>query len=250
MHLQDSMQLLVDRYDYDLGLLNRMDEARIDKKAAIKTRIAPLGYDIRWFTLGYKIANKNFYLYDSLQPYDKQVSKENFVAHQVSGEFNRFRWDTNAKCSMFTIGAAVIFDDTKDGLAKTELSESRVYKKAINARTGTTKYTAFIGNYKDDILAFKLYIDWYKFITSNKAVAIHLYPETTLRYELKSITSAGVGLFFTFVDKKDEKQKAKVNAEVYCKFNDLNNNLELKNYKFYERNDIGIRVTFPLNFTL
>jgi hypothetical protein len=246
-HLKDSIEYLKD----NPRTLNQLKNERNIKWARVPEKLVATGVKLSWFSFGYKLVNKNFYLFDSSKIYAEEVTKHDFTAHQLTIDFNHFSWNNNSFGSWFLgIGLAFQLDDNQASLDKTEITETYTYAGTPKSRSEQKKYTAFYGDYKKDLRSVKPYIEFYYFILNSHTVALHLYPEVEFTKNHQPLTNIGTGLFFTFADKNDKEGKAKVNAELYFKFNDIHNNLETENYKFYERNDIGVRLTFPFNFNL
>ena len=112
------------------------------------------------------------------------------------------------------------------------------------------KYTAYYGeDYTDSIVGFRLYTDYYRFLFKNNIVALHLFPQLqTYRSELP-VWNCGVGLFFNLKNAKDDKDNTVVNAELFYNVLDVFD-VTNSDYRLIERNNVGIRFSFPINFKI
>jgi hypothetical protein len=248
-HRRDSVSALVSQ-SFAARRIAIRNERNI-KMAAIPETLKSTGSSFGWISLGYKLVNRNFFLFDSIKTksFADQLTKEGFTSHQFSITYSHFSWNNNKIGSWyFGTGIAFLLDDNYAQLDKTEISDTYTYAPAPKARSEQKKYTVYRGEYEQDIRSTRPYMDIYYFPLHSQNTALHFYPEVLLSKGSKPVTNIGTGLYLTFADKNDKDGKAKVNAELYVKFNDVDNNLEKKNYKFYERNDIGIRLSFPFNF--
>lgn len=243
-HTKDSLEVQ-SKYRPDYLDLTRIRNQRI--RTEIK-QLRAIGCNIGWFSVGYKLLNRNFFLFDSAAAYASQVERKDFTAHQLSIEYNHYYRNAGNFSWFIGGGIAFLLDDTFAQLNKTEVSDTYTYAGSPKARTEQKKYTAFRGDYRKDIRFMRPFMEVYYFLSRPGNVALHLYPEIQFSRESKPLTNIGTGLLITFNDRNDKNGKALINAELYMQFRDVANNLEKKNYHFYERNDIGIRLSFPLNF--
>lgn len=217
----------------------------------IPPKISAVGFSFGWFSIGYALTNRNFLLFDSSDDITAQLSKQDFTAHEISFQYYHMSWNIHKIGSILIGGGvAVSIDDNKSSLTRTEITETYTYRESPAVRSEQKKYTAFVGDYRQDLRSLRPFCEMYYFPFGSRTFALHLSPETLFTVERKPLTHIGTGLFFTFIDKKDDKGKALVNAELYAKFNDVNNNLNRSNTRFHERNEIGMRLTFPFNFNL
>ena len=248
-HLRDSISELYSRFEDLESERRRLVAIQNDKALAKEEGLEALGVKLQWFSIGYRLLSRKFFLYDSLQLYASQSTKKEFVTHQLSVESNWFNWDLKPwECRVIVAGVSFQLDDNFIELDNVDVTESYTSKSGKQSRVHQNKYTGYVGDYQKDQRSVRLYGEVYQFVNRDRSIALHVYPEHLLLKYRKALTNLGMGLFFSFTDKTDKEGKAKINAELYCKLLDLNNNLEKKNYKFYERNDIGIRVAFPLTF--
>jgi hypothetical protein len=245
--LADSLEILIKAPATKRTLLNE----KIRKRRALEQKTGTLGARFSWFTIGYKLDNKRFFLYDSTssKAFNEQLVREEFTSHQLSVSYNYFSSSVHGYGVLYgAVGVSFLLGDNQLLLDKTKVTDKRTVNMGATERTEEKGYTAFRGDYTKDIRSLRPYVDLFYFPTSSRTIALHAFPEVLFQKDAKPLTNLGLGLFFTFSDAKDKEGKATINAELYVQLNDLNNNLDRKRYAFHERNDIGVRVAFPLNF--
>jgi hypothetical protein len=148
----------------------------------------------------------------------------------------------------FSIGLEPFLGNNLDQLKNLNLEDVKTYNNSPG-RTSTKTYTAYLdsGAYKQDLWGARLHADYYHFFFKNDGLALHLYPQMAISSQQSAEYDAGVGLLIGFRDKKDATGKAIVNVEFYCNFLDVTGNLH-RTGSFTDRNDIGLRFAFPINF--
>ena len=240
-------------YERDLSNLTEAQKS-IDTKLKSFTKKAKLeipeitGFKFGWINLVYKVTSQSFRLFDPVAAFSDQVKKDNYVSHKAGVEYNYYKWSSHPGESwFFSVGATIDLGNNLSGLSKTELSEVTNHGVTSGQRTSIKKYNVFTGNYQKDLVGGNFYSDYYKFIFDNNNAAIHLYPQVKLQKSEKPVYSFGLGFMVAFKDQKDEKNKSILNAELYANFIDLTNTGN-SDKKLLERNDIGIRFSFPIKF--
>lgn len=199
-----------------------------------------------WTTLGYKVSNSSFSLFDPKMLYDQQIDKKNYVSHEGRFQYSRYKWSRSANETYYiTAGVAVSYTNNLKDLDKIEVTDQTKHDSIPQRRTSGKKYNVYTGTYEKDLVGLRLYGDYYKFFLKNNFMAVHFYPEHVVRTHSKPVTNAGFGLFFSFKDSSDDK--AVVNAELFYNFLDVFKTTDL-DYRLFERNNVGIRVVFPLKF--
>lgn len=223
------------------------EEAEVLKEAA-RLELPLTGFGFSWLSVRYKFLNKNFYRFDSTLAVANQLPKQDFTMSEVGIEFNRYKWSKRPFETYFlTVGFSYSNDDNFDALGKREVVDTYNYGSTPAVRTSQKKYTAFQGAYEKNIAIKKFYIDFYYFLFVNNAAAVHIRPEIERRPDIGSLTNLGLGLLFPFKDKSDKTGKSIVNLEVYANLLDIEN-IRNKESSFFQRHDIGVRVSFPITF--
>lgn len=245
----DSLNIL--KYS-DFGnakLKTRSVQAEYKKvRKAAETDFNITGIRMHWIAFSYKILNKSFTLFNPSAAADKQTSKANFTAHYVTIDLNFYQWSNRPGESWYVqAGAGFSYDDNKDDLLKTELTETKEYGTTGNSRTSTKKYFVYTGDYKDKKAGIRFFADAYWFLLKNNVAAVHLFPAVSFRNKEKPLYSCGGGFMYSFKDKKDDKGKALINAELYYKLTDITNSRNFDK-SLFERNEIGLRFGLPLKF--
>jgi hypothetical protein len=131
------------------------------------------------------------------------------------------------------------------------LDELEVYDTTPLGSDGTATretndtYTVYSGNYVNGLSQIKADLDLYWFLFRDNKLGLHLFPHGRFTEDLKPLYNAGVGVVFPFKDKT--KENTIINIELYYNALDVFNTNDSE-YGIAERNDIGIRFTFPINF--
>lgn len=205
------------------------------------------GFKFGWFSFYYKVENRSFKLFYPTQSFTQQIIDTSSVSHEIKIQYNKYYWTKDTyKTYFLSFGLSLSLTDNFNDLIKKEINEVKNYGPNPNDRTTTKKYNAYIGDYENGQKNVKLFGDYYRFLFSNNIAAIHLYPEFNFYSNSKPRYNLGFGLLLGLKDNKNE-DKSLLNAEIFYNFLDIskNSNTDLK---FLERNNIGLRFTFPINF--
>ncbi|MES2328715.1 MAG: hypothetical protein V4539_03865 [Bacteroidota bacterium] len=220
--------------------------ARTLARDALAFQAAVNGFKFGWFTVGYKVNKNDFKFCDPSLAFELQVMDSSFVTHEASFQFSHYKWSEVAYQSKYwDIGMSLSVSDNFGLLKKKEISETTNLAPVAGVRSITNKYNVYQGNYKRNLIKWKGYADVYYFLFENNLGALHFYPEWVIQKSERPLFNFGSGFLFSFKDAKTDG--AIVNAELYYNFLDIFNSTEAKE-KLFERNDIGIRFTFPIQF--
>lgn len=204
---------------------------------------------LQWIEFGYKVINKTFSLFDGSAPVPEQLDKVSFTSHRVSICFNKYKWSDQAFESHYLqLKGEIFYDDNRDDLSKNEITESHEYGSSPVSRTTNRKFIVYSGDYEQDVIGATLNADFYQFLFQQNTCAIHLYPNGEFSKGSGPIFNLGIGFMYSFKDKKDEKGKALINAELYFNLNDIGNERNTDR-PVIDRNEIGLRFGLPLKFT-
>ncbi len=245
----DSINLLLIRDYYDIP--SKIKALSKEKKKALKE--AAMDFEItriklQWFEIGYKVVNKSFSILDKTQPLIKQITKENFTAHNVSFSFNKYRWSNQPFESFYwQLAAGFFYDNNRDDLVKNEVTETTELGSPPISRSTTKKFFTYSGDYKKNIPGIRFSGDYYQFLFKDNFCAAHIYPEAVYKKGSGPVYSLGLGFMYSFKDKKDETGKTLINAELYLNLIDMGNARNIDKTTF-ERNEVGLRFGLPLKF--
>lgn len=204
------------------------------------------GFKLGWFSVGYKVHNNSFKVFNSVAAFSQQVSDTDFVTHEARIQYSYYRWTRELfKTFFFDVGAAFSYEDNFSSLEKVELSETSEYGPVSGARTSVSKYNVYKGIYERNLKGLRLYGDYYRFLFTDNVAALHANLEFKARDTEKPKWNALLGFFVSFKNAKEEN--AVVNAELYYNFVDLFRTVDTE-LKFFERNNFGIRFSFPITF--
>lgn len=243
----DSAKFILSNEYFDIErmkvLLNR-ERKKVRNEASLDFEISGIG--MQWFGFYYRANNKNFYLFNPSLPSENQTKKQSFTGHNVGIEFNKFLWSNQPFESYYIrIGAGFLYDDNRDNLTRIEITDVKEYGSPGNSRTSTKKFSAYMGEYEKNTKSLAIDADYYQFLFQNNTSSIHFYPSLILGDGSEPIYNLGFGFMYSFKDKKDNKGKAIINAELYYDIIDVGNIRE-SSKSLFERNEVGLRFGLPL----
>jgi hypothetical protein len=238
--------IAISEYPDQEQLLDTLENDRSMKLKTLKTNIELCGFQFGWFSIGYKVQRNSFRLFNDSAVYDNQIVKTNFISHEARLQYSYYVWSLGAYESYFLCGGlAFSYANNLSDLTAMEISEVKNYGPNPNDRTTKKKYNAYTGDYKKDIKGLRIYGDYYRFLFNENMAAVHIYPELQTRDKERPVWNIGFGFLLSFKDAKDVSSV--VNAELYYNFLDVFHTSDSA-YGLIERNDIGIRFSFPIKF--
>jgi hypothetical protein len=204
------------------------------------------GFEINWWTIGYKVNRNKFKLFYPTAQFSAQVTDNSFVTHEASLQWSYYRWSSQGFKTLFAaIGACIGYSDNFSTLDKNEISETTNYGPSNGERSVTKKYDAYAGDYQRNLATGKLYGDVYYFLFNKNQAALHVNPEWVVQSKQRPVGNVLTGLLLV-LKKKDEETNV-VNAELYYQFLNVLKTSQSDD-KFFQRNSIGLRFTFPIQF--
>jgi hypothetical protein len=244
----DSIKMAFRKLPNKLNQIRNLRNWKIKQEESVSIETAIEGFKFGWVSIGYKVKNNSFKLFDPTLTFKNQIVKTNFVSHELRIQYSKYNWTPVEYESYFwDIGIAFKYTDNfdSDSLSKKEITEVTEYGENKGDRSITSKYNVYQGHYIRGLKQLRFYGDFYYFLFANNIAAFHVYPEWKIQKGEKPIANLGTGFLISL---KDSKTKGSVvNAELYYNFLDLFKSSETT-YKFFERNNIGIRFAFPLTF--
>jgi hypothetical protein len=144
------------------------------------------------------------------------------------------------------LGLNGFITDNFDDLSKIELTDTKQYGDSLTQRTFSKKITAYKGEYEIQIIGAKAYANFY-WVLLNEHTALHLNPEVVFLQDHHPQYNSILGLTYSFIDEKDDKEKKRLNIELYCKFSDFSN-IHQSDLLWYNRNEIGLKIAVPVSF--
>lgn len=204
-------------------------------------------FKLGWLSFGYKIQDNRFNYFNSLLSFEDQVSKNEFICHEVRIQYSVYNWNNASFESYFwSLGSAFSYTDNFSDLSSIDISEEKNYGPNPNDRISTGKFTAYQGEYKKHLKNLKFYGNVFWFLFNDNNFALHFFPEINSTFsEKKPVWNAGTGLLFCF--KKSDDKSSIINAEIFCNFLDLFYAKDIK-YKPLQRYDLGIVFSLPIHF--
>jgi hypothetical protein len=206
------------------------------------------GTSLGWFSFGYKVMCNKFKLFSPFLSPSDQISNKSFISHELRGQYSYYCFSPYAFSTYYmTFGINYNYRDNFTDLSKTEITEVTNYGQNVLNRTTTNKYTAYVGDYKEGFSEINFDAELYYFLFTDNQAAIHIFPDSRFSDQQKPIWDIGLGIVYTFTNQ--DKKGSVVNAELYYRMKDISNVTE-NNNTIFERNEIGLRFTFPINFNI
>lgn len=245
---KEALVELKDSYDRDLQ--EELIEAEFVKKykdLKETNKLEVMSVSMDWYTISYKVKNDAFNLFESTLPFEDQIEKLNEVSHEFGLQHSIYNYEfgTSFKTFYLSNGLNFAFTNNLSDLDKIEVVDTRTEINNSTQRESQTKTSALFGELENDIKKLSLFSDLYYFLYENK-FAIHINPVHKIRNKNKPQTDFTIGLLFAFKN-SDKDVKSPVNVEAFYNFLDVFKNTE-SDLKLFERNNIGLRFTFPINF--
>lgn len=227
---------------------NTITNLAVKEANEVIAKITKSSFLINWFTVGYGLLNKSFSMIDTSKSFSQQMSKQRFVQHIISVGWNKYKWSRyEGQSHYFSINAEFSLDDNKEAdLSEVSISESRSFTNTTTVRLLDNKYTAYMGTYRRDLPGLRLSSDYYKFLFADNVAAIHVFPSFAAQKGVEPRYNLGLGFSYRFKKEDDETKKAVVNTELYVEWQNLFYRDPVMS--FFRRNEIGVRVAFPINF--
>lgn len=224
--------------------LNKKRAEDLTKSSLINLHIK--GFQFGWFSYGYKLCHDAFRTFDPTLPFSEQIQKEKIISHEFKAQYSFYRWSAE-KFRTFFVSAAMMYDyqSNFEDLNSLEISEVTQYGLHVGDRTTTKKYTAYQGDLIKREHVGRASVDFYYFLFTNKTMGLHLNPTVRFKERQDPLSNLNLGLIIPFKDPK--KERSVLNAEVYYCLYDLFNSAKT-NLNLAERNSIGLRFAFPIDF--
>ena len=212
------------------------------------------GVKLNWWSFGYRLRHQALSLFNPAEAFQNQITQENYISHEFSASYNKYKWarfDTwkrnKFKSWDYYLSASLRFAITNNSslLNSVEVSEVTNQSDSLTTRSTERKFNAFVGNYEEDIHNLNLDLDYYLFPFKENPVGLHINPVFQFTENEKPVLNLDIGVLAPFTNKSE--QKTSVNLELFYSFLDITNNTN-SNYRLFERNNIGFKVTFPINF--
>ncbi|WP_336515841.1 hypothetical protein [Pollutibacter soli] len=245
-HLCDSIHAAIQNYPYYKTQLRNLKNKTLKQLESLSFQSGIEGFGFGWFSIGYKVNRNAFKLFYPAQLVDQQIADTSFVTHELKLQWSYYRWrPVNFQSFFADCGIAFGYSDNFTKLKKEEISETTEFGTSPGNRKTTKNYTAYKGEYLQDLKKVTLYGDIFWFLFQNNIAAFHVNPEWIIQSKQKPIVNTYLGFLFAIKDSK--KESSVVNAELYYKFLDFFKTTETE-YDLFERNNIGIRFSFPIQF--
>ena len=212
---------------------------------ALKDDLAVIGFHINWFSIGYGVSNNSFRLYDPTQAFDKQFSSTSFLTQELRLQYNNYKKEKNGSTYFLSFWIKGSIADNFDALTKNDFEEITTDTSSTTVRNNIKKFSAYSGDYKQDLQRLTFGMDLYYFLTGN-TMAIHFFPKYTIIQNLQPETSLGFGLLMPFKN-KDEKKDV-INAEIYMNTPNFFRTNGITQTNFFKRSEYGIRFSVPIVF--
>jgi hypothetical protein len=243
---QDSLrQVLADPIRIANYLYNQSDESYRRLMDSLVLGAPIKKWAINWFTVAGGIGRQKTYFFDGSLPFSSQIVPDKMTTGNISFAWNSYSTESLHGHTRFISLAlgwkrennAALFSTTEVDVTK-NISNST----GDSTHTVTTKYNAFT----DSLSAYNSWFlsgDFY-FVFGKRAGGFHIFPEIDYRSDHKLIADLGAGWLICFLNSK--KDQPAVNVEAFIRFRDLANQ-QTGNAGFWNRNEVGLSFTVPVN---
>lgn len=245
----DSLDIIVrNNTAYRTILRRRIETDYNDKLTKLEDSASLTGLTFNWFTFSASVGKNKYFRYTATLPFSDQITKEEFSTHRFGIAWNFYTQSFFWRNAFYAnIGFARVRENNASLLSTQEISQVRTQKNAAGdtTRTVTKKYNA----YTDPIVEVNKGTAFVNlcYMFGLRTSGIHFYPELNFIDGGETLTNIGVGYVMSFIN--TAKDKPVINAEAYVNFLDVANKQEGK-AKFWNRNEIGVRLTLPFTFLL
>lgn len=227
--------------------MRQLQAAHLRRQHKLRRAFELFGYQLKWLSLGYRIRNESFHLFDARRAFDQQISKDNSTLHEFSVQHSTYHYHPGAgRTYYFAFGLGFALSDNLATLSKSDFTETRNYGPMPGDRLTTLKYSAYnASEYKDFQYTLRMYSDLYWFMNAGNSLALHVFPEFNVVKDARPSLNSGLGFLMGFRDKKEASNI--VNAEIYINLRDLGNSNDFEE-SLFKRSSYGLRFTFPIKF--
>jgi hypothetical protein len=198
-----------------------------------------------WFTFSSSFSRVSYSTFNPTLLFVDQIDKNRKDAFAIGGSFNYLNKDS-MRHRLFFVNLNLLYGRTNNlgTLSTTSIDQTQ---KIVNpggdiTRTLTNKYTV----YTDPVTAR---YDWglsgnVYYMFSKSRFGLHAAPSINFNTNQVSVVNQTAGFLISF--QNTVKDQPIVNTEIFVRFNDLLNAGQLQT-KFWNRTDIGVAFTFPIN---
>lgn len=225
-----------------------LNNKRAKNLESLRAKLEITGVTLYWFSFSYKLRNDAFKLLNSAESFENQVKEKNYLSHEFKSQFTLYHHNSNQMHETVYLAGALTYQykSNYQDLSKVKVTDTEtVGTTGTSTRETSDSFVAYQGDYKTGVNQLNLDIDFYYLFFEKDRFGIHVFPNSQFIQNLKPNHNLGVGLVMPFKDKT--KEASVVNAEVYYNFLNVFNSNDSE-LNLFERNEIGLRFTFPFNF--
>jgi hypothetical protein len=228
---------------YREQLKKKIDNQYDVKISKIYTSTPLSELNITYMTIVYGVNRKSYRTYDPSLPFDSQISKGDFSGYRFGFELNHFHSSkTFDQYRFFNLGLLRRKDNNLADLTASKISDETEIINGTTTRKAGKEYSVYSSPI--DIYEFwNLYIHYYYFFGKAFSSGIHISSDNQFRDNGKGILTGSLGYVFGFNNKKDNRT---LNTELFLRFNDLTNELNMEHTSIWKRSQIGITFGLPI----
>lgn len=240
----DELELLI---EYKSQLINyTKDQEEIAYQAAkykLQQAFRFTSQSFWWLTLTAGTGRKDYNIYDKSQPFGSQITNPYTSTFKLGVAVNFFSQNNlSGKAFLFNGGFQRLRDNNLSSLSTQELNQEVAYKNSIGDTT--RKLSKKITVYSSGVEEFRqwnIYTNLYYILDGGRS-GLHFFPSYYKTEHRTGYLDFGIGFVLAFRNTKSGSSD--FNLEGYIIFNDAFDSLNLGT-KILDRNNIGIRATFP-----
>jgi hypothetical protein len=223
-----------------------LENNKVQKYNNESKNLSLIAYNLKWFSISTNLQNRTFTQFDDSLDFDHQLNKRTFNNFELGINYNQYHLRDKAFGSYyFSVGASFLYEDNFNDLNKITLNQKQVISTSPSTRSIESTKTVYSGDYLNGISKLKVSFNSYWFFTYKQSFAFHFNPSFRTKFnDIKLDLIAGFLVGFENQDKKNTI----LNAELFYNMKDLFHKSINEDDQFSDRADLGIRLSFPINF--
>ncbi|MFW0716557.1 hypothetical protein [Pedobacter sp. N23S346] len=216
-----------------------------EKKKKLQNDYKFAGYKFLWITLIVGSGKKDYFTFESTNPFADQIQNPNLATYKLGATINFYYQDQfEKKGLMINMGFQWMRDNNLSLLSTQDITQESLFKNGDITRKVVKKYIAYTDPSKIvEYHQFGVFSNLY-YIFNNGNIAAHFFPSYYKPNGGHGYVDSGAGIMFSLKDEKKEKHT--LNLEAYMILSDTFNSLSTTN-KSWDRNEFGVRATLPFN---
>lgn len=225
------------------SLRNQVDKEYEKKAAKLEYQIPIPRWNASWFTLISNWNRKSYRTYDAELPFASQIQKKEFSTFNFGLEFNNFHFDNLFRnASFLNIGLVKRKNINLGDLTASKVTDTDTASMGSIQRQAITEFNVYTDSIEQYNM-WNLYVNFYKVLGKKMSNGVHFGIDTEFRDNDDTVIDGVIGYFFGFNNKSDKRL---LNTEVFIRFNDLTDEVDIDDLSFFKQTQIGLSIAIPI----